>query len=209
MFSGIIEETGTVKSVQPGKLVIAAVTVLQDTRPGDSIAVNGVCLTATSLTGDTFTAEIMPETVRRSNLGLLKPGDRVNLERSLSFGGRLGGHLVQGHIDAPARVSSLRRDGEATIISFEAPPEVMRYVVEKGFIAIDGASLTVTTRSSHSFQISVVDYTRRHSTLGERQVGDTVNLEVDIIAKYVEQFNQPRNAGVTADFLAGHGFLTG
>lgn len=208
MFNGIIEEVGTVKSVQPDKLVIAASVTLQDTEPGDSLAVNGVCLTASNLTGNSFTADVMPETLRRSNLGLLKTGDSVNLERALSFGGRLGGHLVQGHIDTTARLSSLRRDGEAMLISFEAPPEVMRYVVDKGFIAIDGASLTITGKYSHSFQVSVVDYTRRHSTLGGRQVGDTVNLEVDIIAKYVEQFSQAQNTGVTTDFLAEHGFLT-
>ena len=207
MFTGIIEEVGKVTTAKPGSVVIAASTVLQDMELGASIAVNGVCLTVTSFDSRSFSADIMLETFRRTNLGLLLSGAKVNLERSLSLGGRLGGHLVQGHIDSTGRLASFKREGEAMIIRFEGPPEAMLYVVEKGFIAVDGISLTVVARDSLSFQASVVDYTRKHTTLGERQVGDVVNLEVDIIAKYVEQLTQARSRGVNMDLLQEHGFL--
>ena len=207
MFTGIVEEVGKVSSVRPGNLVIAASDVLQGMELGGSINVNGVCLTITSFNTSSFSVDIMSETLKRSNLGLLSAGDRVNLERPLALGGRLGGHLVQGHIDATGRVAAVRWDGEAMLVRFEAPSEVMGYVVEKGFMAVDGVSLTVVTKDTNSFQVSVVDYTRRHTTLGDRQVGDSVNLEVDIIAKYVEQLSQARSTGITVDFLQEHGFL--
>jgi riboflavin synthase len=207
MFTGIVEEVGKVSSVRPGNLVIAASDVLQGMEPGGSINVNGVCLTITSFNTSSFSVDIMSETLKRSNLGLLSAGDRVNLERPLALGGRLGGHLVQGHIDAAGRVAAVRWDGEAMLVRFEAPSEVMGYVVEKGFMAVDGVSLTVVTKDTNSFQVSVVDYTRRHTTLGDWQVGDSVNLEVDIIAKYVEQLSQARSTGITVDFLQEHGFL--
>ncbi|MFC1966151.1 riboflavin synthase [Chloroflexota bacterium] len=207
MFTGIIEEVGTVTSAKSGNLVIAANKVLQGMELGDSIAVNGVCLTMTSFGASSFSAGIMAETLKRSNLGLLSAGDRVNLERPLTLGGRVGGHLVQGHIDDTGRVASVRWEGESAVIRIEAPTEVMRYILEKGFIAIDGISLTVTAMDTSSFQVSIVDYTRRHTTLGNRQVGDSVNLEVDIIAKYVEHLKEARRPGITVDFLQEHGFL--
>ena len=207
MFTGIIEEVGKVTSAQPGSLVIAVSEVLRGIEPGGSIAVNGVCLTITSFNTNSFSVDIMLETKERTNLGLLSAGDRVNLEMPLVLGGQLGGHLVQGHVDATGRVASVSRDGEAMLIRFEAPPEVMRYIVEKGFVAVDGVSLTVMTKDTSSFWVSVVDYTRTHTTLGNRQVGDLVNLEVDIIAKYVEQLSQPHLTGITANFLQEHGFL--
>jgi len=209
VFTGIIEELGRVDSVEPEKLVIAASKVLQGMVVGGSIAINGACLTVTGFSTDTFSVDVMPETLKRTNLGLLRVGDGVNLERPLALGGRLGGHLVQGHVDAAGRVASVIRDGEAMMIGFEAPPEVMRYVVDKGFIAVDGASLTVVTRDNTFFEVSVVDFTRKHTTLGSRRVGDLVNLEVDIIAKYVERLGQARTAGLTTDFLQEHGFLVG
>jgi len=206
VFTGIVEEVGKVTLVRPGHLVITASDVLQGMELGGSINVNGVCLTIISLDTNSFSVDIMPETLERSNLGLLSAGDRVNLERPLSLGGRLGGHLVQGHVDATGRVTSVRWNGEAMLVRFEAPSEVMYYVVDKGFIAVDGVSLTVVTKDRSAFQVSVVDYTRQHTTLGDRQVGDPVNLEVDIIAKYVEQLGQARSTGVTMDFLQEHGF---
>lgn len=209
MFTGIVEEVGRVRSAQPGKLVIAAESVLQDTEEGASINVSGVCLTVTRFDRDSFSVDIMPETARRSSLGFLRAGDGVNLERAMSLGGRLGGHLVQGHIDAVGRVSSVRWEGTTVLVAFDAPPEVMRYVVDKGFIAVDGVSLTVVSREQASFQVSVVDFTRQHTILGERRVGDPVNLEADIIAKYVEALSRPQTSGVTADFLREHGFLVG
>jgi riboflavin synthase len=151
----------------------------------------------------------MPETLRRSNLGRLSSGDRVNLERPMPLGGRLGGHLIQGHVDAIGRTAALVPEGEALLARFEAPAEVMYYIVQKGFIAVDGISLTVSGRDEVSFLVSVVDYTRQHTTLNERRVGDLVNLEIDIIAKYVSQFTRARNTGITAEFLQEHGFLVG
>lgn len=206
MFTGIAQEIGRVASAQAGRLVINAREVLQGIAPGGSIAVNGVCLTATDFNVNAFTADIMPETRTRTNLGLLRSGDRVNLERPLALGGELGGHLVQGHIDNTGRVAAITRDGDATLIRFETSPEVMSFIVPKGFIAVDGISLTVTNRDATSFRVSIVDYTRQHTTLGEKQPGDVVNLEVDIIAKYVEQLGQKQHTGITAGFLQEHGF---
>jgi len=209
MFTGIVEEVGRITSAQPGKLVISASEVLRGIEQGGSIAVNGACLTITEFDTSSFSAGIMLETLKQTNLGLLSAGDEVNLERPLTLDKPLGGHLVQGHVDNTGRVASIMLDGEAMLIRFEAPPEVMRYVVEKGFIAVDGASLTVVTKDTSSFQVSVVDYTRKHSILGSRRVGDVVNLEVDIIAKYVEQLSQPHPSGITFNFLQEHGFLVG
>lgn len=207
MFTGIIEELGRVTSASSKRLVIAASDALQGMEPGGSIAVNGACLTITSLNTSSFSVVIMTETLKRTNLGLLRARDEVNLERPLTLGKSLGGHLVQGHVDATGRVASVIRDDETTMIRFEAPAEVMRYVVEKGFIAVDGVSLTVVARDTSSFQVSIVDYTLKNTTLGRRRVGDLVNLEVDIIAKYVEQFAQNRHTGITIDFLQEYGFL--
>ena len=207
MFTGIIGEVGRVVSAQSGSLVIAAGDILQRLALGGSISVNGVCLTITSFNTSSFSVDIMRETLQRTNLGLLSAGDRANLELPLTLDGQVGGHLVQGHVDATGRVASVAWNGEAMTIMFEAPPEVMRYIVEKGFIAVDGVSLTVATKDTSSFWVSVVDYTRTHTTLGDRQVGDLVNLEVDIMAKYVEQLNQPRSMGITTEFLQEHGFL--
>ncbi|MBA7487374.1 Riboflavin synthase [subsurface metagenome] len=209
MFTGIVEEVGRVTSVQSGRLVISTSGVLQGIELGGSIAVNGVCLTITSFDASSFSVDIMQETLERTNLGLLSAGDEVNLERPLTLEKPLGGHLVQGHVDDTGRVTSITWDGEATLIRFEAPHEVMDYVVEKGFIAVDGVSLTVAAKDASSFQVSVVDFTREHTTLGSRRVGDLVNLEVDIIAKYVEQLSQPRRSGITVSFLQEHGFLVG
>jgi len=206
VFTGIIEEVGRVTSAQPGKLTITASDVLQGIELGGSMAINGVCLTVTNFNANSFSVDIMPETVKRTNLGLLRVGDGVNLERPLALGGRLGGHLVQGHVDAAGRVVSVIWDGGATLIRFEAPLEVMRYMVKKGFIAIDGISLTVVAKDATSFEVSIVDHTRRHTTLGSKQVGDLVNMEVDIIAKYVEQLSHARSTGITVDFLREHGF---
>mgnify|MGYP001114690540 CR=1 FL=1 len=207
MFTGIIEEVGVVKSARLGQLTISATKVLEGTELGDSLAVNGACLTVSELNANSFSIDIMPETLRRTNLGLLRPGSRVNLERPLALGGRLGGHLVQGHVDATGKVASLLPESGAIIVRYTAPAEVMRYVVEKGFIAVDGVSLTVISCDTTSFNVSLVTYTLEHTTLGSKRPGDLVNLEVDIIAKYVEQLKEGRSAGITFDFLAEHGFL--
>jgi len=209
VFTGIIEEVGRVISTRAGNLVIAASDVIQGIERGASMAINGVCLTVTSFDSNSFSVDVMPETLSRTNLGLLCAGDEVNLERPLSLGGRLGGHLVQGHVDDTGRVVSITRGGGAIVLRFEAPPQLMYYMVEKGFIAVDGVSLTIVTKDTGSFQVSVVDYTREHTTLGSRRVGDLTNLEVDIIAKYVEQLGQAHSPGITIDFLQEHGFLVG
>jgi riboflavin synthase len=209
VFTGIIEEIGKVISARPGNLTIAAGKVLEDMEEGASIAVNGVCLTMTGFDNKSFSVEVMPETLSRTNLGLLKAGDGVNLERPLALGGRLGGHLVQGHIDDTGRVISVTPDGDSIVVGFEVLPRLMAYIVEKGFIAIDGASLTVVSRDSNSFRVSLVGYTLKHTTLGNLRAGDIVNLEADIIAKYVENFNQSRRSGITLGFLEEHGFLVG
>jgi len=207
MFTGIVEEVGKVISAQAGRLVIGASEAIKEVRAGDSVAVNGACLTVTALGADSFFVDVMAETLRRTNLGLLKAGDKVNLERSLALGGRLGGHLVQGHVDDTGKVASVAREDGAMLIRFEASPEIMRYVVEKGFIAVDGVSLTVASRDARSFLVSLVEYSCKHTTLGSRRAGDVVNLEVDIIAKYVEQLSQAQRTGITVDFLKEHGFL--
>ncbi len=207
MFTGIVEETGTVISKSPSKLAIRARVVMPEIKLGDSMAVNGVCLTVTRFDADSFAVDIMPETTQRTNLGALKKGGKVNLERPLTLNGRLGGHLVQGHVDGTGRVSALEQAGEALLIRIETTLDIMKYVVEKGFIAVDGISLTIVSRDTGSFQVSIVDFTRKNTIFGEIKAGDTVNLEADIIAKYVEQFNQPRREAITADFLSKHGFM--
>ena len=209
MFTGIIEEVGRVTAVSSGKLAIAATEVLRGMEPGGSISVNGVCLTGTEFGGSSFSVDIMTETLNRTNLGLLRAGDGVNLERPLTMEKFLGGHLVQGHIDDTGRIASVTQQGETTLVRVEAPPEVMRYIVEKGFIAVDGISLTVVNIDAASFTISVVNYTLENTVLGNRNTGDIVNLEVDIIAKYVERFNKKGDSGITLDFLKEHGFITG
>jgi len=206
MFTGIIEEAGSVVSVTAGKLVIAASQVLEGMQSGGSIAVNGICLTVTDLTDKAFSVDVMPETLKRTNLGRLHTGDRVNLERPLGLGGEIGGHLVQGHIDDTGRLASITQEGEAVLMRFEAPPEVMRYIVPKGFIAVDGTSLTVVDKDVASFSVSIVGYTRQHTTLADKKISDTVNLEVDIIGKYVAEFMKPQSKGITAEFLQEHGF---
>ena len=209
MFTGIVEEIGKVISARPGNLTVAAAKVLEHIEEGASLAVNGVCLTVINFDSKSFSVEVMPETLDKTNLGLLKAGDGVNLERPLPLGGRLGGHLVQGHIDDTARVISVSPRGESILVGFEAPPRLMAYIVEKGFIAVDGVSLTVVSRDNSSFQVSVVGYTRQHTILGQLRVGNVVNLEADIIAKYVEQFSRSGGSRITVDFLQEHGFLVG
>ena len=207
MFTGIIQEVGRVAGVGSGSLTIAAKDVLAGIVPGGSLAVNGACLTVTQFDDRSFTADIMAETLWRTNLGRLKYGDPVNLERPLGLGGEVGGHLVQGHVDGTGTVTSVRPEGEARVVTMSAPPEVMRYLVPKGFIAVDGASLTITEVGADRFSVSLVSFTLDHTTLKEKRPGDAVNLEVDIIAKYVARQVSPGSGGITHDFLRENGFL--
>ncbi len=196
MFTGIVEEMGTVRAPDGGadgwRLAIAARTVLDGIRLGDSIAVDGACLTVTDIAEDGFAVGLSPETLRRTNLGALVVGDRVNLERSLEAGGRMGGHYVQGHVDSIGRVVEKRPEGDSLRMWFEAPEHLMPYIVEKGYISLDGASLTVTDRSGTRFGVALVAYTQEMIGLPTKPVGATVNIEVDVIAKYVESLLEGR-----------------
>ena len=169
------------------RLSISASTVLDDSRIGDSIAVNGTCLTITGISEDCLSFDVMPETLRRTNLGALEPGAPVNLERPLTLSSRLGGHIMQGHVDGSGTVVSITPDKDAWIMEIRPPVELLPYIVDKGFIGVDGASLTVMDRLPKTFTVSLVIYTWEHTTLSQRTVGKSVNLEVDILAKYVEQ----------------------
>jgi riboflavin synthase len=207
LFTGIVEEIGKVSLIQPNRLTVQAAKVLEGTAHGSSIAVNGICLTVTDLTANSFSVGIQPETLRRTNLGFSKAGDEVNLERAVPLGGRMGGHLVQGHIDDTGKVAFIKREQEVILMRVDAPHPLMRYIAVKGFIAIDGLSLTVVELGEHSFTVSLIDFTQRNTTIGKRKVGDIVNLEVDIIAKYVESLTKASNNGITFDFLKEHGFI--
>ncbi|MFN8627221.1 MAG: riboflavin synthase [Candidatus Binatia bacterium] len=186
MFTGIIEEVGEVVRAATGELRIQARQVLADAKLGDSIAINGVDLTVAGLDGDTFQANVMPETYRRSNLGLLKPGDPVNLERSVRPADRLSGHIVRGVVEGTAAIASTQSEGDAVIVRFRTPAELLRYMVVKGPVAIDGASLTIIDKTVDSFAVSLVQYTQAHTSLLRKRPGDSVNIETDIVARYVE-----------------------
>ena len=202
MFTGIVEEVGSIESATPSRLTVNASKVVADLKVGDSICINGTCLTATSTTEAGFTADVVPETLRRTNLGSLVSGDPVNLERSMAIGDRFGGHIVQGHVDATGEVASIEKEGDALLVSFSAPASIMRYVVEKGFVAVDGTSLTVVNCGAQSFTVTIIPHTRDNTVFASRKVGDRVNLEADIIAKYVERMASGPHLPVdTADEL--------
>ena len=187
MFTGIIEEVGTVDRAAEGTLVIKCATILEDTKLGDSIAVNGVDLTVAEIDGSSLVFHLMPETYRRSNLGELKAGDPVNLERSLTLSTRLSGHLVRGVVEATGKLMSLTPEGQAVIARYSAPPDILRHCVVKGPITIDGASLTVIAKDDESLSVSLVKYTQDHTNHLTREPGDSVNLESDIMARYVDE----------------------
>jgi riboflavin synthase len=195
MFTGIVEELGTVLHNKDGELAIKAKVVLWGTNLGDSISVNGVDVTAKYFDEEGFYANIMPETLRRSNLGELKAGDVVNLERSLQLAGRISGHLVRGVTEATGTIHSFTPEGDAIILRVNAPREILKYVVMKGPVAIDGISLTVMAKDATSFSVSLVQYTQEHTNLHTKKAGDTVNLESDIFARYVEAILEDRESG--------------
>lgn len=216
MFTGIVEEIGIVRHVASGQnngsIDIGASLVLEGTEIGDSIAVNGVCLTVTALKGDGFTADVMPETFRRSNLGTLHSGDSVNLERAMAADGRFGGHIVSGHIDGVGTITQKRQEGLATNVTVSAPPGILRYIVEKGSIAIDGISLTVVAVTNQNFSVSLIPHTGEQTILLQKECGSRVNLENDIIGKYVDRLltvasPQPGpESRITLEFLQENGF---
>jgi len=186
VFTGIVEEIGIVRQARPNGLVVAATLVTSDLKLGDSVCIDGTCLTVVERSERTFAVDIQPETSRRTNLGGLVAGRRVNLERALAVGSRLGGHIVQGHVDATGRIAELRPDGEGLVVKIAAPVALMRYIVPKGFIAVNGISLTVVDVGADWFTVALVRFTRDHVALLDEGVGSTVNLEVDVLAKYVE-----------------------
>lgn len=210
MFTGIVEEIGTVMRIEPAgraHLVVRCETVLQETRIGDSIAVNGVCVTVAELDERSFRADLQPITLRRSNLGSLRGGDPVNLERSVAAGQRLGGHYVQGHVDGVGRVVSMAGEGASIVVRLLASPDLLRYVVERGFVAVDGASLTVMRLLPDGFDVSLVHHTQQTITLPGKRSGAPVNIEVDVVGKYVERLvGSPAGRDVTLDLLHRAGF---
>lgn len=215
MFTGLIEEIGTVERITRGRhsavLTVRASTVLEGTKLGDSIAVNGVCLTVVDLGSGRFSADVMHETLDRSALAGLGPGSRVNLERAMAADGRFGGHIVAGHVDGVGTVSEIRRDDTALWYTIQAAPSLLRYVVEKGSIAVDGISLTVAGVGPDWFSVSVIPHTAAQTVLADRRKGDRINLETDIIGKYVDKLMAPapaqeRTAGLTREFLHKNGF---
>ncbi|MBR1599211.1 MAG: riboflavin synthase [Lachnospiraceae bacterium] len=230
MFTGIIEEVGMITAIGKGakssKLTIKGKLIFEDMHIGDSIAVNGVCLTVTSKAGDTFTADVMAETLRRSSLGSLNVGSYVNLERAMAANGRFGGHIVSGHIDGTGVIESFVREDNAVWVTVKAPAKLLKYIIEKGSIAIDGISLTVAYVDDICFKVSLIPHTGANTTLLDKRVGDVVNLENDVVGKYVEKlmyFKEDENdslegelmsgngkseatSAITMDFLAQHGF---
>ncbi len=215
MFTGIVEETGTVASIQKNgrsaRLSVKGGIVFDELGLGDSVAVNGVCLTVAGMKGNVFWADVMNETFSRTNLERLGPGSRVNLERATRADGRFGGHMVYGHIDGVGRIIKKERDDNAVWIAIAASGELLRYIVEKGSIAVDGISLTVARTGEGHFSVSVVPHTGRTAALTDKKVGDTVNLENDIVGKYIERFLKEgtelkQKNGLTAAFLANAGF---
>lgn len=219
MFTGIIEEVGRIDSIavtgESAILTVVADKVLEKTKIGDSIAVNGVCLTVTSLQNGRFQADVMAETLRRSSLGSLHRGSQVNLERAMAADGRFGGHIVAGHIDGTGTILSMHKEGNAVWVEIGTEPKILRYIIEKGSIAIDGISLTVALLTGQSFSVSVIPHTGQETTLLKKKKGDVVNLENDPVGKYVERFltmpvqekdEKTEKQGITMEFLCKNGF---
>lgn len=215
MFTGIVEEIGRVhsviKSAKSAKITIKASRVLEDIKLGDSISTNGVCLTVTEFTSKTFTVDVMAETMRRSSLNVLSFGDEVNLERALRVGDRLGGHIVSGHIDGIGRISNYENEDNAVWVTIEACNDILKYIVQKGSIAIDGISLTVAYVDETVFKVSIIPHTKEVTTLLKKKVGDVVNLECDVVGKYIEKLilvkeETPTKGAIDMNFLSEHGF---
>jgi riboflavin synthase len=212
MFTGLIEEIGTLRNVQfqagSRELVISGKEVLEDMKKGDSIAVSGVCLTVTRLSGqpaDRFSADVSPETLQKTNLGKLRVGAQVNLERALKVGERLGGHFVTGHIDGVGVIKKKTKEGNTFLLEFEVPPEIMNYVIPKGSVAVDGISLTIAGFSERRLKVAVIPHTMHLTTLGLKRVGDEVNVEADILGKYIATAARQKGK-IDLDFLEKYGY---
>ena len=211
IFTGIIEELGVVKSIAingaSGCITIKAKKVLEGTQLGDSIAVNGTCLTVTSINSDGFSADVMAETVKRTSLSQVGKGDLVNLERAMILNGRFGGHIVSGHIDATGKILGIREDDNAVWYRIGADYKILKYIVEKGSVALDGISLTVAEVRSDSFSVSVIPHTRANTTLTHKKIGDIINIETDCIGKYIEKLIPGHGGGVSREVLLRNGFI--
>ncbi len=216
MFTGLIEEIGTVESIKKGPksatITIKAEKVLEGTKLGDSIATNGVCLTVTSFSSNGFDVDVMAETMRKSNLNNLSPGNKVNLERALKLGDRLGGHIVSGHIDGVGAIKNFQQEDNAIWVSIAAPLDILKYIINKGSITVDGISLTVAYLDNECFKVSIIPHTGDETTLLEKNIGDKVNLEVDMIGKYIEKFlslkeDNVSKSNIDIEFLSNHSFL--
>ena len=196
MFTGLVEELGVISSISQTDIWIESSIIMDDLGVKDSISVNGACLTVVSIQGNSFKVNVVPETLRRTDLGDLSVGDKVNLERSAQLGGRLGGHIVQGHVDGTAQITAYVEEGSAWLIEFQISKKLSRYIVEKGFVCVDGASLTVVNCDENTFTIALIPYTRDNTVLGYKRVGSSVNIETDIIGKYIEKLLTGNEASI-------------
>ncbi len=206
MFTGIIEELGTLKKLSGGKITIACKKILKDMKIGDSISTNGICLTVTDFDDDNFCADVMPETIRRTSLENLKTGDIVNLERALQLNDRLGGHIVSGHIDGVGVIKSMKSESNAIVVTIKADKNLLRYIAEKGSVALDGMSLTVVSVSDIDFAVSLIPHTRDVTNFKIKKVGSLINIEVDVIARYTERLMNFKSPTITREFLSANGF---
>lgn len=210
MFTGIIEETGKIEAVKHGskscELLISANKIFDDLKIGDSVAVNGICLTVTSIAPPLFCADVMAETMRRTNIGVLSKGSSVNLERAMQLNGRFGGHIVSGHIDGTGTVINMRREDNAVWVSISAEPKILKYIIEKGSVTLDGISLTVADVQKDKFSVSIIPHTGQETTLLSKTTGDKINIECDIVGKYIEKLTQQENSGITVEMLSQYGF---
>ena len=206
MFTGIIEEIGQFSRLSGGKITIACRKVLEDVNIGDSIAVNGICLTVTTFDGGSFSADVMPETIRRTSLDNLKMGDIVNLERALRLGDRFGGHIVSGHIDGVGRIKTMKSEGNAIIITVETSRDLLKQIASKGSVALDGMSLTVVEAGNDEFSVSLIPHTREVTNFKTKKTSSPVNIETDVLAKYVERLINFKPSNITKDFLIENGF---
>ena len=216
MFTGIVEEMGKIVRVEKGakssKLTVSGDKIFSDLKLGDSVATNGVCLTVTSFSKGIFTADVMNETLKRSNLGELRQGSMVNLERAMIANGRFGGHIVSGHIDGTGVITKIEQDDIAVWYTIRADRKIMKYIIEKGSVAIDGISLTIAKVTDNDFSVSLIPHTAKETVLGYKKTGDTVNLENDVVGKYIEHFlsfkeePETKSSGITKEFLLKAGF---
>lgn len=216
MFTGLIEEIGIIRRISnngySAQLIIQSSKITEDIHLGDSISTNGVCLTVIAFDKDYFEVDVMPETMRRSNLGELKPGSPVNLERAMKLGKRFGGHIVSGHIDGTGVIKNLRQEDNSTLVTIGSPPKIMKYIIMKGSIAIDGVSLTICDVDDKNFKVGIIPLTKKETILLKKKIGDTVNLECDIIGKYIEKFRTLEEtttlkSTIDIDFLKRNGFM--